>query len=403
MSAASIRKPSLILLGLLTAVDAMAIDSYVPALPAIQRDLGVSAASVQATLSIFFIGVAIGQAVWGPVSDRLGRRKPMLAGLLAFVLGTVIVAVAPDIGVMLAGRFCQAIGASAALVLARAIVSDAWPEAEASRIYSKLAQVLGFTALISPLIGSGLLTLGSWRWIFAALAVIGVVAWLWTRRTLPETLAETLVDRTARDGTGSSGAGGYATLLRAPGFLRAVLVSALAMGTMFVVLTGSSFLFIGEFGWSPGAFSVLYAATSLGFIGTCQLNIMALRRRSAGQVLRHALIAQFVLAAVFAGLILTATGGAAALALIVLLLMGLLGFILGNSVAAAMARAPAASTGAASGLIGLAQFVLSAAVAPLATIGSSVPVSTAMTLVACAAAACTADLLDPARYPRQKP
>jgi MFS transporter, DHA1 family, multidrug resistance protein len=371
--------PSLALLGVLTAIDAMSIDSYVPALPLIARTMGVSPMAIQGTLSLFLLGIGLGQAFWGPLSDRLGRRGPLLAGLVIYCLGALGCALAPSVGWLSLARFIQAIGASSGLVLARAIVADIWPEERTARIYSLLMQVLGVTALVSPLAGAGLLSLAGWRSIFLVLLLVGAGSLAWSALDIRESLPP----------RGPAGGGallaGYARVARRPAFLLATVAASLGTAAMFATLSGSSFLFVTHFGWTSGEFSLLYAGSALVFIGVCEINQRALHRRSADELLRLAVTLQVAGAAVLA-LLLLAPGGVQAwgFALGWIALMGNLGLLLGNSVAVAMRLAPARDAGTASAVIGITQFALSAAVAPLATLSANLPACFAMTTLGCA-------------------
>jgi len=380
------RRPSVALLGCLTAIDAIAIDSYVPALPTIQRDFLTNPAAVQWTLSVFLVGIAVGQALWGPVSDRFGRRLPLLLGLLAYVAGSVAGAIAPDLASLVAARLAQALGASAGLVLARAVVGDVWPGHEAARLYSVMMQVLGLTALVSPLMGGALLTAGSWRLVFAAMTVVGTACLLWTLAGLPETHPES-----ARSGPRLAGPFvGYVEPLRDPSFIWATACAALAMAAMFVLIAGSPFIFIGMLGWSNFQFSMFYAVTSVAFVAMCEANNWLLRRMSPYAILSRGLALQLSLMAVWLVAIVMGIAGAGLIAAVVTALMGVLGLTLGNAVAEAMRRAPAAHLGSSSAIIGVAQFVVSAAVTPLATARSDVGLSVALAATACAGLAALA-------------
>lgn len=371
--------PSLALLGMLTAIDAMSIDIYVPALPQIARAMAVSPVAIQATLSLFLLGIGLGQAFWGPLSDRVGRRGPLLVGLCVYCAGSLGCVLAPSVGWLSLARFVQAIGASSGLVLSRAIVADIWPEERTARIYSLLMQVLGVTALVSPLIGAGLLQLGSWRVIFVVLLGVGLVSLGWSALGIRESLPAG-----ARAG-GASFLSGYGRVLRRPAFLLATATSSLATAAMFATLSGSSFLFVTYYGWTSGEFALLYAGSALVFIGVCEINQRQLKRRSATDLLRLAVTLQVIGAAAMTALLpLAGPVQAWGFALGWILLMGNLGILLGNSVAVTMRLAPAEDAGTASAVIGVAQFALSAAIAPLATLLTNLPASFALTTLACA-------------------
>lgn len=374
--------PSLLLLGVLTAIDAMSIDSYVPALPAITRDLAASPVAVQGTLATFLIGIAVGQAFWGPCADRLGRRGPLLAGLVIYCIGSVGCALAGSLELLTAARFVQAIGASSGLVLSRAIVADVWPSDRTAAIYSLMMQILGVTALVSPLVGAGVLLIAGWRTIFAILLMVGVLSLAWSGWALPESLPP---ERRARSATFFTG---YGKLLKHPAFMLAALASSFATATMFATLSGSPFLFVDRFGWTSGQFSFLYAGSSLAFIAICEVNQAQLKRRSAASLLWLAVGLQLVAAVFLVGLLpLPLPIQTWGFALGWIALMANLGILLGNSVSVAMELAPEEAAGTASAIIGVMQFGLSAMLTPLATVSANLAVSFALTVLGCAATA----------------
>lgn len=378
------RRPSVALLGFLTAIDAISIDSYVPALPALEREFSANATAVQATLAVFLIGIAVGQAVWGPISDRIGRRTPLLLGLACYFAGSVLGAAAPNLATLIFARLLQATGASAGLVIARAVVADAWPGEETARLYSLMMQVLGFTALVSPLIGGMLLTAGSWRYIFLMLAATGALATLWTVAGLPE--SHPASSRAARPPAPWLAA--FAALLKEQPFLWAAGTSAFALATMFALLAGSPFIFVREYHWSYLAFSALYSLTSIAFIAMCQLNTWLLHRTSPARLLGAGLWIQLALTLVFLALALEGRVSVWACAAFMVAVVGLLGIILGNAVAEAMCRAPAALLGSGSAVIGIAQFMTSALATPLSTSApANVSASVALTAATGTAAA----------------
>lgn len=366
----------------------MSIDSYVPALPVIARTMSVSPVAIQGTLSLFLLGIGLGQAFWGPLSDRLGRGVPLLAGLTIYCASALGCGLAPSAGWLSLWRFVQAIGASSGLVLSRAIIADIWPEDRTARIYSLMMQILGVTALASPLVGAALLEIGSWRTIFATLLAVGLISLAWSACSIRESLPRS--DR-CQSGAWFSG---YVRVLRSPAFLLATIASSLATATMFATLSGSSFLFITHFGWTTREFSLLYAGSALFFIFICEVNQRQLQRRSATSLLRLALVIQVFGAGALVAL-LWATGNFQAwgFALGWIVLMGNLGILLGNSVAIAMQLAPPDDTGTASAVIGIGQFALSAALAPLATLSANLPASFALTTLVCSVLAWGASVL----------
>src|SRR5262245_12577002 len=166
----------------------LAIDTYLPALPTIAREFGSSMADVQVSLSIYFIGIALGQAVYGPLSDRLGRKPALYAGLLMFVAGSLGCALAPGVGPLIGFRFLQALGGCAPLVVPRAVVRDIFDARESVRMLSVLMLVFGLAPVLSPLLGGQLLVYFGWRSIFWVHASIGIALFVAVFAFLGETL-----------------------------------------------------------------------------------------------------------------------------------------------------------------------------------------------------------------------
>ena len=176
-----------VLLGSLTAVSPMSIDMYLPAFPALQHTFATDVASVERTLSVFFIGLAVGQLVYGPVSDRYGRRRPLLAGLALYTLASAGCAMAGSIGELQAWRALQALGGCAGVVIARAVVRDVFGPREAARVLSSLLLVMGVAPILAPVAGGWVLATLGWRAVFGVLVVFGAVSWVAVARALPDT------------------------------------------------------------------------------------------------------------------------------------------------------------------------------------------------------------------------
>src|SRR5580693_2482432 len=165
----------IILLGLLDAFGPLGIDMYLPAFPQIERDLKAPGGAMQLTLSLFLAGLAIGQLICGPISDRVGRRRPLLFGSVAFAVASVICAFARSIEALILARFVRGLAGATGMVIARAVVRDSFEETESSRIYSMLMLVIGIAPIISPSVGGWLMTIGGWGSIFWALAAFACV------------------------------------------------------------------------------------------------------------------------------------------------------------------------------------------------------------------------------------
>ena len=233
-----------LLLGAFVAIGPLTIDMYLPALPTITNQLETTSAAVQLTLTGTLVGLALGQLVIGPVSDALGRKRPLLAGTALHVLASLLVLVAPNLAVLGALRVLQGVGTAAGAVIALAIVRDLYVGRAAATMLSRLFLVLGAAPVLAPTIGGELLRFTSWRGIFALLAVYGVLMLVVGARALPETLPPQ-----RRQSSGVRGTlRGYRSLFRDRAYVGLVLVAGLTMAGLFSYVSGSAFVYQGEFG-----------------------------------------------------------------------------------------------------------------------------------------------------------
>jgi len=377
--------PFLFLLAMITALDAMAIDMYLPAFPAVAQELGASAGKIQQTLSVFLVGLALGQGLYGPLLDRFGRRWPLLIGLGVFVLGSVLAALAPSVEWLLFARFLQALGAAAGLVAPRAIVSDVCSVQESARVFSVLMQVMMIAPILAPVVGSYLLTHGGWRMVFWTLAVVGALGAAWGLRAIPETLAR---DRRAPLHARAI-LRAYAQQCRAPAFMAYTLAGGFILGALFVYISVSPFVLIEHFGMSPQHFSYFFASNAVGVVVAGQLSLWLIQRLSEQRVLLAGIAVH-----AFAGLLLLVLVllGWAGLG-VYLALLGLsvwpLGLVFGNLTALTMAQA-GEQAGVASALMGLLQYLMGAAIGALVTLAAPglVPLPAAILVCGALAALC---------------
>ncbi|WP_151837843.1 MULTISPECIES: multidrug effflux MFS transporter [unclassified Acinetobacter] len=356
-SAAPISKISwslLLLLSLFTALDALAIDIYLPAFPLLAESFATTAGQIQLTLSVFLIGLAIGQGIYGPLLDRFGRRNPLLIGIAIFILGSLLAAIAPNIEWLLAARFLQAIGASAGLVVPRAIISDVCDAKTSAKNFSILMQVMMIIPIIAPLFGSLILRIGSWHLIFYTLAALGALLLLWGTQAIPETLKPQYRQSLQFAAIKTS----YQTLALNQKFMAYTLAGGSILGGFFVYLSQSPFIFIQHYHIHNEGFSTLFAANAIGLIILGQVSIILLKRWSAQQLLILGMC-------IFSGasLILLLSVSLSTLSLWqYVALLGLsiwsTGFIFGNVTALTMQQSPQHLTGAASSLMGLLQYAL---------------------------------------------
>ncbi len=378
-----------IILGALGALGPLAIDMYLPSFPTIASELGTEQSAVQITVAVYFVGLAIGQAFYGPITDRVGRKLPLHFGLILFIASSVGCALAGSIEVLIAFRFLQALGGCAEMVIARAVVRDRFDERESVRMLSLLMLVMGVAPILAPMIGGYLLAGFGWRSVFWVLAGFATLCLLATTLLLPESLPP---ERRNKHGLGTI-LRTYGTLLSDARFMVYVLSGSLIMAGMFAYIAASPFVFMDIYGVSPGHYGLFFGTNALGLILASQINGRLARRLHAGTILRVALTV-----AAGAGLLLlvtaaTGTGGFAGILLPLFIFVASLGFILPNSTALAMAPHGRAA-GSASALLGTIQFLAGAAAGALVGIfndGTVLPM--ALVIAGCGVAAYLIHLL----------
>jgi MFS transporter, DHA1 family, multidrug resistance protein len=349
-----------LVLGLLSAVGPFAIDMYLPALPTIGHTLGASAGAVQATLLVFFLALGLGQVVYGPVSDMFGRKPPLYFGLGLFALGSVGCALAPDIQSLVLLRFVQGLGASAGMVIPRAVVRDLHTGTDAARRMSLLMLVFSVSPILAPLAGSLLIEAAGWRAVFWAVTATAAAALVLVSTSLPET--RTHAER-ARSSFGSA-LSAYAVLLRDRHFLGLALIGGFGVASFFAYLANSSFVLIDHYGLTPRQFSLAFAINAASFIGLSQLTGTLGARYGLARVARTAVGGYASAMAIALALQLA---GIARLDLMLSLLFvgyGMLGLVVPASMVLCMDRhGPIAGT--ASALAGTLHFVAGIAVVAL--------------------------------------
>lgn len=356
-------RPSLgfvLLAGSLTAFGAISIDLYLPALPTIARDFGTTAAAAQLTMSTFLAGMAIGQLGFGPLSDRVGRRGPLLAGILLYTLSSLALVFVPSIEALSAGRFVQGLGACAGVVIARAIVRDRFDTTESARLFSLTFLVLAVAPMLAPSAGAGLMHLFGWHSIFVALALFGLIVGLAVYFGLPESRSAATQAQAASE----SAWGSYRAALRNPRVRGFVAAGALNGASLFAYVAGSPALFIEHFAQRPSAFGWIFALNALGLIIASQVNRRLLLRYPPTLIARRGAVAALGFAS--AQLLLAAFGLATLPVTMLLLFLGLgsYGFVAGNSSALALGEMPQRA-GAISALIGAGSFAFGAIAATL--------------------------------------
>jgi MFS transporter, DHA1 family, multidrug resistance protein len=349
-----------LVLGGFVALGPLTIDTYLPALPTLTRELETTSAAVQLTLTGTLIGLALGQLVLGPLSDALGRRRPLLAGTALHVLASLLVLVAPSLAVLGALRVLQGVGTAAGAVIAIAIVRDLYDGRAAATMLSRLFLVLGVAPVLAPTIGGELLRITSWRGIFALLAVYGVLMIVVGARMLPETLPPERRQNSGVRGT----LAGYRGLFGDRAYVGLVLVAGLTMAGLFSYVSGSSFVYQGEFGLDEQQFGLLFGAGAFWLIAATQLNPVLLRRWSPQQLLVAGTVTGAAAGAALVTLAGTGTGGLPAVVGALWVLLFGCGLALPNAPALALSRHGDAA-GTAAALLGAIQFGVGALVSPV--------------------------------------
>jgi DHA1 family bicyclomycin/chloramphenicol resistance-like MFS transporter len=346
----------ILILGLLSAIGPFSIDMYLPGFEDIAKSLGTSTATVGLSLATYFIGIAVGQLVYGPLLDRYGRKKPLYAGLGLYIVATAFCFLARDIDTLIILRFVQALGSCGATVAAMAMVRDLFGAKESAKAFSLLLLVIGASPMIAPTAGAYIVTAFSWRAVFAILGIISVVITLLTIFFLPESYPADR-DFSLKPGPIISN---FLTVLRVRQFLVYTLVEAFAFAGLFAYVTGSPTIFMGIFGVDKRTYGWIFAFLSVAFIVLSQFNHRLLKKYSSQQIIRVALTGQVIVALAF--IVGTAAGwlGLGGTIFFLFAFLAFMGFVYPN--AAALASAPFdRNAGTASSLLGTFQMGLGAA------------------------------------------
>ncbi|MFE3825480.1 multidrug effflux MFS transporter [Streptomyces sp. NPDC059092] len=390
-----------LVLGGLTALPPLSMDMYLPALPEVTRSLGTVAATAQLTLTACLAGMALGQIVVGPMSDKFGRRRPLMFGMVVYVIATAICAFAPTVELLIGFRLLQGLAGAAGIVIARAVVRDLYDGVEMARFFSTLMLISGVAPIIAPVIGGQVLRLTDWRGIFVVLTVVGVlltlVVWKWLHETLPP-------ERRHSGGVGEA-LRTMRGLLADRVFTGYTLAGGLAFAALFAYVAASPFVVQEIYGASPQTFSLLFGVNSIGLIAVGQINGRVLVGRvSLDRVLGFGLL---VIAGAALALLLMTSGvfgdvGLFPVAAGLFVLMSAMGLAMPNTNASALMRAPHAA-GSASALIGTASFLIGAIASPLVGIAgeeTAVPMAVVQLVCAVGALAAFVALVRPWRHRR---
>ncbi len=375
-----------LILGALAGIGPFSIDMYLPALPAIGTSLGASAGAVQGTLAIYFLGLACGQVLYGPLADRHGRRGPLFVGLGLYTVASVACALAPDIQALTAARLLQALGGCAGMVIARAVVRDVTDERGSVRLMAQLMLVMGVAPIIAPMIGGALLPAFGWRGIFWLLALYGGTMFVVIALLLPETLHE---DRRRRDSV-LGVLRVWRALLGNRRFVGHALAGGFIIGGMFAYISGSPFVFMELHGVRAENFGFYFGANALGIMVMGQVVGRLAQRIAPARLLP--VVIWVPLAAGLALLLVSATGigGFAALLVALFFYIAMIGAVMPLTVALGMGPHGAVA-GSASALMGTLQFSIGAGVgALLGALQDGTAVPMALVIAGCGVAGWTA-------------
>jgi len=350
----------LLILGALIAVAPMSIDMYLPALPEIGRDLNAGSAGAELTVAAFLIGLSVGQLAYGPLSDRIGRRPPVLAGGVLYVAVSVGCALATTVESLVVLRVLQALGGCAGIVVSRAVVRDRFDHQQSARIFSLLMLIMGLAPILAPLVGGWILGAAGWRAIFWLLAVFGVVTTLAVLLRLPESRSE----ETAARARAERPVAAYLAILKNRAAVGYILVGAAASAAMFTYIAASAELLIQTYEIAPQDFGWIFGTNAAGIIGASQLNRALLKRFDADAILTAGLAVACTAALILVGAALSGFGGMWGVLVPLFFCIAIHGLGSPNAVAGAMAMDPHRA-GSVSALVGFAQFGLGAGAAGL--------------------------------------
>ncbi len=370
-----------LMLGIMTALPAVTTDIYLPSLPDVARDLGTTPAAAQLTMTSMLIGGAVGQLVIGPLSDRFGRRRPVLVGVMLHVVTSLLCAIAPAIVPLVALRTVQGFFNASASVVAMAVIRDRFVGPDASRLLSRLMLVIGVAPLFAPSVGGVIAGEWGWRAVFVALAIYGAALWVVVLLRLPETLpAERRIAST-------SGAWkGYRVLARDRHFVALSVLPGLGQAVLMSYVVGSPFVLREGFGLSKTEFALVFAVNGIGLVAGAQVNAALVRRFAPIQIIRTALPLSCLLTAGLLVLALTGAGGLPMLLVALFLILSLVSFTPPNASAIALSR-HGERAGTAAAFIGALQAGVAGVVSPLVGVLGEDTVGMATVMAGAAAAA----------------
>lgn len=360
MDSSANRSRLLIALASLTALGPLSIDFYLPGFPAMAKDLNVPIGTIQLSLAAFFIGISIGQLFYGPWTDKVGRKQPLYVGLSLYIIASLAISFTNSAEGLIFWRLIQAFGGCAGMVVARAVVRDAFPITETARIFSLLMLITGVAPILAPTLGGFMTAWFGWRSIFLTLSVVSGLSLLAVYFILPETSSPNRhVSLHPTDVIK-----GYLEVLREPSFVTYVFMGGIAAAGMFAYISGSPYVFMQKYGLSETQYGWIFGVNAFGLIGASQVNRYWLAKRHGSEIIQRASTLHAIVATALLTLTLFGHPPLPILLVLIFAYMALLGFIFPNS--AALTLIPfGRNAGSASALMGSVQMVLGALAAIL--------------------------------------